>query len=160
MTWTAIFFAGLVCANVAVCCVGGRRLKGAAVAVSAVWAVTFVYAVATGDYANWRFMFAVDVMAAAWVLTPPCNVARVVIGCLYIAQIVFHGVYGLYEVRGLEGPRDSYLSGLYVLGAVQLAALIAGAFNDWSRKRRHRSGVAGVGAVSLAPAFARDEQPQ
>jgi hypothetical protein len=157
--WTALFFAALVIADLATWHLGGRRLKDAAAVVTAVWLITFAYAKITGDYTNWRFMFAVDVMAAARVLRPPCNVARLVIGALYVGQIMFHGVYGSYELRGLEGPSDAYLQGLYVLGAIQLAALLFGASNDWSRRRYHRSRLAGRNPVPLAALSARNGKP-
>jgi len=156
MIWTAIFAATLALALLAVWHWGGRRIKGAGIIVALAWGANLMFVLMTGDYVNWRFMFVVDVVAAAAVLTPPCNASRLVIGVLYIAQISFHGVFGWYALRGLEGPSAAYLSGLYVLGLAQIAFLVIGAANDWSRKRHHRRCLVGGGAIPAAPLLARD----
>lgn len=159
MAWTVLYGAALALALLAVWHWGGYRIKGAAQIVAAVWVINLGYALGTGDYANWRFLFAVDMVAAAMTLTPPCNPSRLVIGVLYIAQLCFHGVYGWYVLQGLEGPRDAYLSGLYVLGGAQIASLMIGAFDDWSRKRSYRRSLGGVGAVAVAPVAPCDGNP-
>jgi hypothetical protein len=156
MIWNMLSGFALVLALLAVWQWGEQQIKDAAKIVAAVWLVNFAYALVTGDYANYRFLFLVDVAAAAFVLTPPCTEARRVVGVLYIQQVVFHGVYGSYGLRGLEGPRDAYLQGLWWLGVFQILALLVGAFNDWSRKRHHRYRVVGGGAVSVAAFDASD----
>jgi hypothetical protein len=153
---TLIFGFALALALLAVWHFGRRQIREAGVIVAAVWAVDLSFSMITGDYTNWRFMFAIDVMAAAMILTPPRNPSRCVIGVLYLAQIAFHGVFGWYELRGLEGPSGAYLSGLYVLGLAQVASLFIGAADDWARKRGNRPSVDRRCAVSVAAFAPRD----
>jgi hypothetical protein len=74
----------------------------------------------------------------------------------YIVQVIFHGVYAGYELLGLEEPKQSYLSGLYLLGSCQVAALMIGAYHDRG-KRLANSGVVRSGNPMPATAIvARD----
>lgn len=150
---TVLFGAALALALLAVAHFGRRQIREAGAVVAAVWIIDLAFSWVTGDYTNWRFMFVVDVMAAAMILTPPRNPSRCVIGVLYLAQIAFHGVFGWYELRGLEGPSGAYLSGLYVLGLAQIASLMIGAADDWARRRGNRPSLDSRCPVSFA-AFA------
>ncbi len=156
MTATALFGVGLLCSLGLVWLYGRQRLKGAASVVAIVWTANLAFAILTGEYDNWRFMFAVDFMAARIILLPPCSIARAFIGVFYIGQIIFHGVYASYELRGLEGPQDSYLSGLYLLGACQVAALMIGAYHDRGKRLARGGNVRGGDTVPATAIVARD----
>ena len=156
MIWTALFAAGLIAAFVATWLYGRRRLKAAASVITIVWLANLTFATLTGDYDNWRFMFAVDFVAARIILTPPCSIARAFIGVFYIGQVVFHGVYAGYELRGLEGPQQSYLSGLYLLGTCQVAALMIGAYHDRGKRLANRGAVRSGDSMPATAVVARD----
>jgi hypothetical protein len=156
MTATALFGIGLFCSLGLVWLYGRERLKGAASVVTIVWLANLGFAILTGDYYNWWFMFRVDFIAAFIILTPPCSTARAFIGILYIGQVIFHGVYAGYELLGLEEPRQSYLSGLYLLGTCQVAALMIGAYHDRGKRLANRGAVRSGDSMPATAVVARD----
>lgn len=153
---TGAFGIALGLGAIAAAAVGGRSLKESAAALSFVWLANLTVAKFTGTYDAWLFMAALDSVAAWFILAPPCSSARLSIGTLFIGQIVFHAVYGVMQLRGLEGSREAYLLALSVMGWLQIGALLVGAGNDYSKKRARDCGVHRRDSTATSQAFARD----
>jgi hypothetical protein len=138
---TIYFMAALLVCGFMAALSRSRGMQGAAVIIAIVFGVQLSYAFQTGRYDDWALIMIVDSIAAWYVLTPPCSTARLVIGGLYIWQVVFSGVYGWHVVNVLPVSLGNYLISLSVLGWGQLAALFLGAaYVIGKRHRRNRRG--------------------
>lgn len=94
------------------------RRTAAAMAANAILNAGFV--VASGIEDPWAWYIAMDAAAAAIVLHQPAGKAQSVIGSLYMAQIVVHGVYA---ASGDAVSKDAYWQVLIALAFAQLLVL-------------------------------------
>lgn len=95
-------------------------LRRTALAMAANATLNAGFVVASGIEDPWTWYIAMDAAAAAIVLHQPAGKAQSVIGSLYMAQIVVHGVYA---ASGAAVSKDAYWQVLIALAFAQLLVL-------------------------------------
>lgn len=98
------------------------------------WLVNTLFVLTTQVYDPWAFFLAVDALSAMVLLYQPAGRVQAVVGGLYMAQIMTHGIYG--ACKNFAAPSlsvDNYLQILDMLGFVQLILLGGWAGGHWVR---------------------------
>lgn len=113
------------------------------------WTVNTAFVIASGIHDPWAWFVAVDALSAAIVLHQPAGKPQSVVGGLYMAQIVMHGVYGTLKLSGDPIAESNYWQLLTALAFLQIVVLGGWTIgHHWRRLARHpglrrRASVAG-----------------
>ena len=138
----------IVLATAALWLCGDKRLARVGAALLANWIVCTGWVLLTGNYYAWGWFMFVDTLSAFYVLVllRPCTHVQAIIGGFYVAQVAFHGTFGVGVANG-----DTYLTALDLLGRAQLAALIiGGGYGLVARLHRRSHRPAGNGVAVAA----------
>lgn len=124
------------------------KRTGAVLAVN--WTILTAFVIASDIHDPWWIFIPIDAASAAIVMHQPAGKQQSVVGSLYMAQIVAHGVYGALKLGGESASANGYWQILSALAFVQLILVGGWAVGRYGGKlarhlrlRRH-SAVAGA----------------